>query len=136
MTRSEEEMRVWVERRATGQARLHKYVVTEEVQQTVPLHHERVRVIREPITEENVADATSGPELTEAEHTVTLHDEQPVVETEIVPKERVRLGIEEDTEEKVVRGQVRKERIEAELPDEDGRAQRGDLGDRGDTTGR
>ncbi|MFD1829363.1 DUF2382 domain-containing protein [Streptomyces desertarenae] len=114
MTRSEEEMRVGVERRETGKARLRKYVVTEEVQKTVPVRHEEVRVEREPITEGNVEDAMSGPEITEGEYEVTLHEERPVIDTEVHPVERVRLTTDEHTEQETVRGQVRKERIEEE----------------------
>ncbi|MEU3949538.1 DUF2382 domain-containing protein [Streptomyces sp. NPDC029526] len=114
MTRSEEEMHVGVERRETGRARLRKYVVTEEVEQTVPVRREEVRIEREPITAENRDEALSGPEIGEAEHEVTLHEERPVVETETVPVERVRLTTEEETDQETVRGQVRKERIEAE----------------------
>lgn len=119
MTRSEEEMHVGVERRETGRARLRKYVVTEEVQQTVPVRHEEVRVEREPITDANREEAMSGPEISEAEHEVTLHEERPVVTTETVPVERVRMTTEETSEEETVRGQVRKERIEAETERED-----------------
>ncbi|MER7053938.1 MULTISPECIES: PRC and DUF2382 domain-containing protein [unclassified Streptomyces] len=114
MTRSEEQMHVGVERRESGRARLRKYVVTEEVQQTVPVSHEEVRVEREPITDANRDQALSGPEISEDEHEVTLHEERPVVETETVPVERVRMTTEERTDEETVRGQVRKERIEAE----------------------
>ncbi|MBC7271856.1 MAG: PRC and DUF2382 domain-containing protein [Streptomyces sp.] len=114
MTRSEEQMHVGVERRESGRARLRKYVVTEEVQQTVPVSHEEVRVEREPITEENRDAALSGPPISEAEHEVTLHEERPVVETEAVPVERVRMTTDERTEEETVRGRVRKEHIEAE----------------------
>ncbi|MGV9279606.1 DUF2382 domain-containing protein [Streptomyces sp. NPDC003730] len=114
MTRSEEQMHVGVERHESGRARLRKYVVTEEVQQTVPVTHEEVRVIREPITDANRDEAMAGPEIAEAEHEVTLHAERPVVETETVPVERVRMTTEELTENETVRGQVRKERIEAE----------------------
>lgn len=49
----------------------------------------------------------SGPEISEAEHEVTLHEERPVTKIETVPVERVRLETEEVTEEKTVRGQVR-----------------------------
>ncbi|MFH9861441.1 DUF2382 domain-containing protein [Streptomyces sp. NPDC017202] len=114
MTRSEEQMHVGVERRETGRARLRKYVVTEEVETTVPVRREEVRVEREPITEANRDAALSGPDITEAEHEVVLHEERPVVETETVPVERVRLATDEHTEEETVRGQVRKERLEAE----------------------
>ncbi|MFJ4834522.1 DUF2382 domain-containing protein [Streptomyces sp. NPDC088747] len=123
MTRSEEEMHVGVEREETGRARLRKYVVTEEQQQTVPVRHEEVRIVREPVTDANIDDALSGPEISEAEHEVTLHAERPVVETRTEPVERVRLSTEEVTEEETVTGTVRKERIETDLPDdeEDGR---------------
>jgi uncharacterized protein (TIGR02271 family) len=126
MTRSEEEMHVGVERRETGRARLRKYVVTEEESYTVPVRHEEVRVEREPITDANRDAALSGPEITEADHEVVLHEERPVVETEVVPKERVRMTTDERTEEETVRGQVRKERIESDAdmtdrdPDEPG----------------
>ena len=120
MTRSEEEMRVGVERRETGRARLRKYVVTENVQRTVPVRHEEVRVEREPITEENIDEAMRGPEITEAEHEVTLHEERPVVETEVRPVERVRLTTDERTEQETVEGEVRKERIEETEEDVEG----------------
>jgi len=114
MTRSEEEMHVGVERQEIGRARLRKYVVTEEQQQTIPVRHEEVRVVREPVTDAELDDALSGPEITEAEHEVTLHAERPVVETRTEPVERVRLSTEEVTEEETVTGTVRKERIEAD----------------------
>jgi len=116
MTRSEERLRVGTEQVETGRARLRKYVVTENVTQTVPVSHEEVRIEREPITDANVGDATSGAAISEEEHEVTLHAEQPVVAKEAVPVERVRLGTETVTDEQTVTEQVRKERIEAELP--------------------
>ncbi|MEU5581037.1 YsnF/AvaK domain-containing protein [Streptomyces huasconensis] len=119
MTRSEERMHVGTERRETGRARLRKYVVTEEVQQTVPVRHEEVVIEREPITDANADQALSGPEISEAEHEVTLHAERPVVETEAVPVERVRLNTEEHVEEETVRGRLRKEHIEADTPGRD-----------------
>jgi uncharacterized protein (TIGR02271 family) len=118
MTRSEEEMRVGIERREAGRVRLRKYVVTEEQQYTVPVRHEEVRIEREPITDANRDEAMAGPDISEAEHEVTLYEEEPVVETRAVPKERVRLTTEEVTEEETVTGEVRKERIEAEESDE------------------
>lgn len=117
MTRSEEQMHVGTEEVESGHVRLRKYVVTEEVQETVPVRHEEVRVVREPITDANRDEALSGPEITEAEHEVILHEERPVVETRAVPVERVRLETEEVVEEETVTGQVRKERIEIEGDD-------------------
>ena len=100
--------------REAGRARLRKYVVTEQVQKTVPVSREEVRVEREPITDENVDEVMSGAEISEGEHEVVLHEEEPVVEKRSVPKERVRLGKETTTEERQVFEEVRKERIEAE----------------------
>jgi uncharacterized protein (TIGR02271 family) len=114
MTRSEEELRVGTVSREAGRARLRKYVVTEQVQKTVPVSHEEVRVERESITDDNVDEAMSGAEISEGEHEVVLHEEEPVVEKRTVPKERVRLGKETTTEERQVSDEVRKERIEAE----------------------
>jgi uncharacterized protein (TIGR02271 family) len=114
MTRSEEELRVGKMQRESGRARLRKYVVTEQVEQTVPVQHEEVRLEREPITDANVGDATDGPAISEEEHEVVLHEEQVVVEKRAVPKERVRLDKDTVTDEQQVSEQVRKEQIEAD----------------------
>lgn len=114
MTRSEEELRVGKAEQERGRARLRKYVVTEQVQTTVPVQREEVRVEREPVTDENIEQALDGPEISEEEHEVVLHEEQPVVEKRTVPKERVALQKETVTDERRVSEQVRKERIESE----------------------
>jgi uncharacterized protein (TIGR02271 family) len=114
MTRSEEELRVGTERRETGRVRLRKYVVTENEQRTVPVSREEVRIEREPIHEGNAHQALEGPEISEDEHEVVLHEERPVVEKEVVAKERVRLDTEQHTGEETVSEEVRKERIETD----------------------
>jgi uncharacterized protein (TIGR02271 family) len=111
MTRSEEEVRVGTAERERGRARLRKWVETEQVDETVPVKRETARVEREPITDANVDDATSGPEISEAEHEVTLHEEEAVVEKRAVPKERVRLEKDTETDEEQISETVRKERI-------------------------
>jgi stress response protein YsnF len=128
MTRSEEELHVRVERQATGRARLRKYVDVEEAEETVPIRHEEVRLERQPITDADRSGRAS--EITEAEQYVTLHEDQPVVETEVVPKERVRMRVEEHVEQRTVHGRVRKERIEQEMTGADEAARKGtsDLG--------
>ena len=118
MTRSEEELKVGTASRESGRARLRKYVVTEQVQQTVPVQHEEVRLEREPITDANVGDATDGPEISEEEHEVTLHEEEVVVEKRAVPKERVRLDKDTVTDERTVSEEVRKERIDTDDADD------------------
>jgi uncharacterized protein (TIGR02271 family) len=114
MTRSEEELRVGTETRERGRARLRKYVTSDEVTTTVPVQREEVRLEREPITDENLDAATSGPELSEAEHEVVLHEEAPVVEKRVVPKERVRLDTDTVTDEREVAEEVRKEQIDVD----------------------
>jgi uncharacterized protein (TIGR02271 family) len=118
MTRSEEELNVGTASRESGRARLRKYVVTEEVQQTVPVKREEVRVEREPITDANVDSATAGPAISEEEHEVTLHAEEPVVEKRAVPKERVRLDKDVVEEERQVSETVAKEQIDVDGADQ------------------
>jgi uncharacterized protein (TIGR02271 family) len=114
MTRSEEELHVGTEQRERGRARLRKYVVTEQVTKTVPVQREEVRIEREPITESNVDQAMDGPAISEEEHEVVLHEEQPVVAKRTVPKERIRLDKDTVTEEEQVSEEVRREQIDAE----------------------
>jgi uncharacterized protein (TIGR02271 family) len=119
MTRSEEELHVGTREVEAGRARLRKYVVTEQVTKTVPVSHEEVRVEREPITDENVDAATAGPEISEEEHEVVLHAEEPVVDKQVVPKERVRLDTETVAGEREVSEEVRREQIEANGADDE-----------------
>jgi stress response protein YsnF len=128
MTRSEERLVPGTEVYETGRARLRKYVVTEEVQITVQVRREELRLEREAIPlsgQELVADPdVFGPEDTFGGpeggviFEVTLHEERPLITTEIVPVQRVRLTKLVHTDEHVVSGRVRKERIEADLPGE------------------
>jgi uncharacterized protein (TIGR02271 family) len=112
MTRSEERLQVGTERVEAGRARLRKYVVTENVTQTVPVSHEEVRVEREPISDANVDAAMDGPAISEEEHEVVLHAERPVVGKETVPVERVRVDTETVTDQETVSDDVRKEQID------------------------
>jgi uncharacterized protein (TIGR02271 family) len=119
MTRSEEQLHVGTEKGESGKARLRKFVVTENVTQTVPVSHEEVRLEREPITEANRGDAMAGGDITEEEHEVTLHEERPVVDKETVPVERVRMDTETVTENQQVNEEVRKEQIETDTSQTD-----------------
>ncbi|MEV7636539.1 PRC and DUF2382 domain-containing protein [Pseudarthrobacter enclensis] len=114
MTRSEERLNFGTEREAAGRARLRKYVTTENVTRTVPVQREEVRVEREPITEENRGAALNGPDISEEEHEVVLHEERPVVEKETVPVERVRLDKDVVQDDVTVNEEVRKEHIETD----------------------
>jgi uncharacterized protein (TIGR02271 family) len=112
MTRSEERLVAGTRTEQSGTARLRKYVVTERENVTVPVTREEVRIDREPITDGNVDAALDGPAISEEEHEVTLTAERPVVTTEAVPVERVRLNKETVTDQETVAGEVRKEQID------------------------
>jgi uncharacterized protein (TIGR02271 family) len=119
LTRSEERLVVGTERERIGVAHLRKYVVTEEQSTTVPISHDEVRLVREPITDSNWAATHGGADLTDID--VELFAERPILNTETVPVEVVRMVTETVTEQQTVRGQVRKEHIEAALPNEEKR---------------
>ncbi|MDQ0982899.1 PRC and DUF2382 domain-containing protein [Streptomyces sp. V2I9] len=110
LIRSEEQLHVGTEEYESGRARLHKYVVTEEVTRSVPVSHEEVRVVREPL---RPGDRTAGTtDFGEQDVEVTLHAERATVRKETVPVERVRLETDRVTEQKEVSAEVRKERID------------------------
>jgi uncharacterized protein (TIGR02271 family) len=110
MVRSEEQLRAGTETVETGRVRLHKHVVTEEQQVTVPVSHEEVHVTREPIAD----GEAGGGDIQEDEREVVLHEERPVVAKETVPVERVGLDTETKRDEQQVSDTVRKEQIEVE----------------------
>jgi uncharacterized protein (TIGR02271 family) len=115
MTRSEERVRAGTEKVTAGKARLRKHVVTEQQQVSVPTTREEVRVEREPITEGNYDKAMDGPALSEEEHEVVLNEERPVVTTEAVPVERVRLSKDQVQDEQTVTAEVHKEVIDTDV---------------------
>jgi uncharacterized protein (TIGR02271 family) len=114
MTLSEERLNVGTRREEVGRARLRKYVVSENVTQTVPVTHEEVRIEREPITDANIGNAMDGPAISEEEHEVVLHAERPVVEKEAVPVERVRLDKTSVSGQEQVSDTVRKETVDTD----------------------
>ncbi|WP_030572458.1 DUF2382 domain-containing protein [Streptomyces aureocirculatus] len=122
MTLSEEELRVGTQEEVVGRARLRKVVVTEDVTTSVPVSHEEVRVVREPIRE---GEQTRGAKIGEEETEVTLHAEKPVVRKETKPVERVRLETERVTETQEISDKVRKERAEYDDPKGGTRGTRG-----------
>jgi len=112
MTRSEEELDVQTRTQQTGRVRLRKWIETEDVNITVPVRREKARLVTEPITDANRDEAMAGGDLTTEEHEVVLSEEVIDVDKRVVPKERVRLEKETETDEVVVDEEVRKERIE------------------------
>jgi stress response protein YsnF len=121
MTRSEEQLRVGTERVAATRVRLVKYVVTEDVQITVPIRREEIRVEEVPVDAPDPGPGESlvpagdaagerrgSPELPEE---IILHTERPVVTVEVVPTERVRLRTEHVQGQETVTGQVQREQV-------------------------
>ncbi|MGS2615348.1 YsnF/AvaK domain-containing protein [Micromonospora sp. LZ34] len=115
LIRSEERLRVGTESQPAGTARLRKYVVSEDVHTTVPVEHDEVYVEREPIS---AADARNvRGDIGEAQQEMTLRAERPVVSKETVPVERVRLAKDEVVDQRAVDEQVRREQVEADIPE-------------------
>jgi uncharacterized protein (TIGR02271 family) len=115
MPRSEERLRVGTERVPARRVRLVKYVVTEEVQVTVPVRREEVRLEELPL-EGDAPPADEGESLVPDTGAglpgeIVLHAERPVVSVEVVPVERVRLRVEEVAGEERVSDQVQREQI-------------------------
>ena len=54
----------------------------------------------------------TGPEISDEEHEVVLHEEELVVAKRVVPKERVRMEKDTITDEEQISEEVRKERID------------------------
>ena len=115
MTPSEERLNVGTQTREAGRARLRKYVVTENVTQTVPVSRKRSGSSGSRSPTRTATRPLSGPDISEEEHEVVLHEERPVVEKEAVPVERVRLDTETVTDEVTVNEEVRKEQIDTDI---------------------
>ncbi len=108
LTRSKEELRITTHRRAIQRARLTRYVETETVSRTVEVRHEQVRVDYEPVTSQ--ADEPTGS--ADGRGWVVLYDEEVVLTTRRVPRERVRLRTHSVTEEREITEGLRTEQIE------------------------
>ncbi len=129
MVRSEEQLRVGTEQVAARRMRVVKYVVTEEVQISVPIRREEIRIEEVPmdaldtdggvVTEGEplqAASATGGPpaggSLADGlPDELVLHAERPVVTVEVVPVERVRLSTEVVAGQTSVSETVRREQV-------------------------
>jgi stress response protein YsnF len=123
MVRSEERLVVGTESVATTRARIVKYVVTEEVQITVPIRREEIRIEEVPIDApdlpgesliddgRHVADVPGSAVGSGLPSEIILHTERPVVTVEVVPVERVRLRTEVVQGQETVTEQVQREQI-------------------------
>ncbi|HUA28071.1 MAG TPA: YsnF/AvaK domain-containing protein [Streptosporangiaceae bacterium] len=117
LIRTEERVDVGTEMRESGRARMHKYVDTEPVERTVHAYHEEYDIERVPIS----AEEQVRGEIGDAELEIILHEERPVLRKQAVAVERVRIKIRRVEEDRTLRDEIRKERVEIE-PNGDGRA--------------
>jgi uncharacterized protein (TIGR02271 family) len=109
LTLSEERLRVGTQRVEAGRARMRKFVVTEQQTVTVPVSHDEVRIVREPLQPgEFTGEATIGEDVIE----VALMQDKVLVDKQVVGVEKVRLATQTVTEQQQVTDAIRKEQIE------------------------
>lgn len=112
---SEEQLKVDKQRRPTERVRLRKDVVTEEVTITVPIRREVVRVERVPIEPDEMLDEPVPFELSEGRtQELVLMEERAIVDTRVVPRERVWLAKDVETTEQHFTETVRREEVEVD----------------------
>ena len=108
MTLSEEQLAVDKREREAGKVRLRKYVVTDDVNLTVPVKKQVARVVRTPAT--GTTGGTIGTDDIVEE--ITLKEEEVVVDKNVVAKENVAIRTDTVTEQEKVSGKVRREEVE------------------------
>lgn len=115
MTLSEEQVHVGTRELPATKVRMRKVTVTENVQMTVPVTREEVRLEEVPI------DAPDDESTLPADAEVTLRHEVPVIEKTTVDSERVRLEKDRVTDQVQVTEPARREQLDIEHTPTDGR---------------
>ncbi len=115
--RTEEELRAGTQERQAGEVGVRKSVRTEREQIAVPKKREEVSVDRVPVN-----DGTPG-EIGEDEASMSVVEEEVVVDKQAVVKEEIRVKKDVVQEEEVVEEDVRKEEID--IDDASGSGHRG-----------
>ncbi|MEO6653344.1 MAG: PRC and DUF2382 domain-containing protein [Ilumatobacteraceae bacterium] len=110
VTRSEEEVSVDKVEKESGRVRLRKYVVTEDVNITVPVRKQVARVVRTQAS----GDAAGTIDESDEGEEIVLSEEEIVVDKQVVAKENVSIETETVTEDRQVNEQVRKEQVEVD----------------------
>ena len=111
MVRREEELHVSKERVETGQVRMRKRVVTETKEITVEVQREEFEVIEEP------AGGKPGDKLGDDEQVLVLFEERPVVQKDVVDKERISLEKNVISEQQRISAEVSKEEVDVDRQD-------------------
>ena len=123
LTRSQEQLRTDVVNVVVGRARLITTVVTENQTFTIPVRRQEVRLVYDPIPENEQTIASGPPSEDTVE--VILHAEQVQFTTQVVPVERVRMLRRVVTTAQTITEPVRSEQIALEQTDTPGH-RRGD----------
>ncbi len=108
VVRSEEQLTTGVESVAVRRVRIRKVVVTEERTVTVQVRREELHLDDEPITGGESTSSARG----DREVVVVLHEERPVLTTEVVAVERARIATYRVNEEQTVTDEVRREVVD------------------------
>jgi uncharacterized protein (TIGR02271 family) len=109
MTLSEERLDVRVEAVPTERVVLRKRLVEEHVSVPVTVRREVVEMVREPVTEDAPAVDAPGAVSAGDAAEIVLYEERPVVGVEVVPRERIRLVKQFETDEVAIADSVRRE---------------------------
>lgn len=121
MIAREERLKVGTEEHETGRVRLRKRVRTEQQSVEVPVQREELVVEREKVHPNSPeARTAAGIDASDREETITLREERPVVDKEIVATETVNVGKRTVEDSETVSGEVRKEEIDVEGEDQTG----------------
>lgn len=119
VTRSEEQLQVVFDRVPYATVRLVKYLTTEEVTRTVQVRREELRVEQDEVTSARPIERWAARLTPEEPLEFTLSEEHVVIETRVVPRERVRVWVEDvPMGEQLVQDTVRQERIDIVDPSE------------------
>lgn len=110
VVRREEQLRVGVERIPVERVRVSKRVVTETVTRTFEVRREELVVERLPIAPGALGEARPAVGPLE----IVLYEEQIVVDTRLVPVERVRVDVARIVEQRPVSELLRHEEVVVE----------------------
>jgi uncharacterized protein (TIGR02271 family) len=113
LTLHEEQLRLGKRDVEAGEVRLRKWTETRPVQEQVELRRETAHVERQPINQ-----PVSGADFSEQEIDIPLRAEEPVVQKDVVARERVSVEKNVETDRRSISGEVREEHAEVEGADE------------------
>lgn len=112
VVRSEERLRVTSQRIPVERVLLRRHVVTETRTVTVQVRREELHIERVAVTDGTPATTAAEPGDNAPVLVMVLSEEVAEVTTRVVPKERVRVFIERQTEQQSASATLRREVVE------------------------